>query len=408
MTTAKKAPFTVYQPTNTKNWYVRFSVKGQGQKRIALGTDDKHAAEQIAVDIYRNANNIKIPKEQKTVRDIATEQIRAGTLTQSQQSILTRYIVGFWGEELPTHITQTEIDKYRLWRKTYWTEGPGRNVNYIEFERNGTLIKRKVIRAEPSASTLRADYSVLKSFLKFCRDKHYITTSPEIKSTKITKRKKISSFKREEIRQVFLYLQKDWEDHQDKKSKSFEKQYAHSHLMTLLFFLLLTHTGMTVEECTNLRWSDMIGISIDDKPIDKPDNIFIKIRHRTKPRTVVPLIGLATLFNILTKIQLLMKLDFREKDHIWRNAKGQHIKNVADKVLDGIKKCNLINDEDGEPRTLAAIRTFYIHSVIKSIGYVSMVAENVGMSLYQLEKVYGIQHNQAEEALKALRSTSIF
>lgn len=34
-------PFQLYKQANTKNWLVRFSIKGQGQIRKSLGTDNE-------------------------------------------------------------------------------------------------------------------------------------------------------------------------------------------------------------------------------------------------------------------------------------------------------------------------------------------------------------------------------
>jgi hypothetical protein len=42
-----KPPYALYQPNGSKKWSVRFSVTGQGQQRIALGTYDRDEAERL-------------------------------------------------------------------------------------------------------------------------------------------------------------------------------------------------------------------------------------------------------------------------------------------------------------------------------------------------------------------------
>lgn len=45
-------PFDIYRQNGSKRRYVRFSIRGQGQQRIALGTADETEATQLARSIY--------------------------------------------------------------------------------------------------------------------------------------------------------------------------------------------------------------------------------------------------------------------------------------------------------------------------------------------------------------------
>ena len=53
-----KPPYALYQPSGSKKWSVRFSVTGQGQQRIALGTYDRDEAERLALAKYHETVGI--------------------------------------------------------------------------------------------------------------------------------------------------------------------------------------------------------------------------------------------------------------------------------------------------------------------------------------------------------------
>lgn len=54
---------------------------------------------------------------------------------------LSRYVREFFENTHIDQITEAEIDRYRDWRRSYWTRGPGAKRTYIEYERNGKLIR---------------------------------------------------------------------------------------------------------------------------------------------------------------------------------------------------------------------------------------------------------------------------
>ena len=51
-------PYTVFKPKNSNKWWVRFSIAGQGQQRIPLGTYDEAEAHVLAGEKYHETKGI--------------------------------------------------------------------------------------------------------------------------------------------------------------------------------------------------------------------------------------------------------------------------------------------------------------------------------------------------------------
>jgi site-specific recombinase XerD len=59
-------------------------------------------------------------------------------------STLERYIRPFFGDKAITQITLEMLKAFASWRNSYWTEGPGAKLKFIEYKRGGKLIRRPV------------------------------------------------------------------------------------------------------------------------------------------------------------------------------------------------------------------------------------------------------------------------
>ncbi|MEM9015318.1 MAG: hypothetical protein AAGB02_09480 [Pseudomonadota bacterium] len=84
---------------------------------------------------------------------VAAEEKKPEAYSQ-EKSRVERFMIGFFGDEPIEQIRQPQIDKYILWRKTYWTTGPGKDVKSIKYERGPQTIYREVKKVKPKLSTL--------------------------------------------------------------------------------------------------------------------------------------------------------------------------------------------------------------------------------------------------------------
>ncbi len=68
-------------------------------------------------------------------------------------------------------ITEADVDRYRDWRRTYWTRGPGAKRTYIEYQRNGKIIRSPRPKMKlPAKSTLASEDVVLRAvFDRACK-----------------------------------------------------------------------------------------------------------------------------------------------------------------------------------------------------------------------------------------------
>ncbi len=39
--------------------------------------------------------------------------------------MIRRYFIGYFGLKLIDAVTETDLEHYAEWRRTYWTDGPG-------------------------------------------------------------------------------------------------------------------------------------------------------------------------------------------------------------------------------------------------------------------------------------------
>ena len=406
MTTAKKAPFTVYQPTNTKNWYVSFSVKGQGQKRIALRTSDKEQATILAEAIWERENNAPFldNTQTKMIPQIVDEFISAEKVSPSEKTTLKRYIAEYWRYNKPDIITKNMIANFIKWRKSYWINNASQDGPYIEYERDGKIIRRAAKKTAPSETTLTAERSTLRKLLKYCYKKKYISTLPSFPASPKIERTKPVAFTDSDIRYLFEYLRSAWDQKPVNSSKTVDVKYRYSELMTFLYFDVLRTTGITPRECNNLKWDDLIGYDFEPSynEINIPQNVKIKVRQKNKTRIVIPLNGFGQMLILLKSLQKRRGLE-TSAQYIWRDRTGKRSDNLGEKILAAIKKCHLDLDGQGNIRNLDSIRIHYIMSVIDKVGYVDMVAENVGLTLNALEKLTGIEYRRLTRSKEVLR-----
>ncbi|GAA4499767.1 hypothetical protein [Gluconacetobacter tumulicola] len=404
---ASKKPYSIYSPSNSKNWYVSFSIKGVGQKRIALRTSDKEQALILAEAVWeretRNDKSESAPKA-KTVNQLVEQYIREEKVAPSERTTLTRYVSEYWRFFTPDMITTKMIIGFVKWRKTYWTENAGKTDEYVEYQRGDRTVRRRVSHDIPSDATLKTERSTLRKFLKYCLKERYIAVLPAFPSAPKIEKKKAVAFTNDDITAIGKYLGDQWERSSQSDSSAVPSRLRYTNLMLMAYFDLLRLSGITPRECNALKWDDILGWDFETRPSDHeiPQNITIRIGHPKKPRTVIPLMDFGKSLHLLMLTQMSRGQKL-EQSHIWRYGNGQHANDLGEKILAAIKKCRLDIDANGNPRNLESIRIHYIMSVINAVGSVDMVAENVGLTLSALEKLTGIEYRRLERSRELLR-----
>ncbi|MBB2164008.1 tyrosine-type recombinase/integrase [Gluconacetobacter sp. 1b LMG 1731] len=401
LTGQPKQPFTLYQQSNTKNWLVRFSIKGQGQQRKSLGTDDYHQAYALASRYYHEC---LIRAEQglavktKIVSGIADDWIAVGKLTNPEKTALTRYIVGFWGEDKPESITSRTIPKFQRWRETYWIDGPGRDIKYVEYERDGKLIRRPPTRKIPSESTRHSEEVVLRKFLKFCLNEGYINRIPDFEKTKVSINAR-PSFTEDEMTTLINHLISNVT-----RSNGDQKRHYDAHML-FTYVETMRGSGMRPTECQRLRWGDFKGINFLDPGERSPDEFGIQVYGKGKEgRTLVPWHNVAFFLNTLYLLQVARGLPMEKTSLVWRQADGDHVKTFNEQLVEALTECGLRTDYRGHRRTSYSFRHYYITRMLNEGADIHLIARNAGTSVKMIEEWYA--HRAVEQHADKLRPAS--
>ncbi|MDI6653502.1 hypothetical protein QMA67_11215 [Gluconobacter japonicus] len=196
------APYNVFKQAGSVNWSVRFLIPGQGQIRKSLGTRDCQEAEKLAQRFYyesllkaESGLNVRAKSISRIIQDyiahmearVAQVRLPKNVATQNT-AILTRYVDGFFGAHNPNFISSKTVDAYLSWRSDYWITGPGRDVQFMTYERNGKTITSPITqkkRVRPTLATLNRERAGLSGFFQFCLDSQYIKSIPEIRTPKV-------------------------------------------------------------------------------------------------------------------------------------------------------------------------------------------------------------------------------
>lgn len=185
----KTLPYVIHKRKNSKNYWMRFSIKGFGQQRIGLGTDNFEDAQSVAEEKYRDAKfkaKYEI-LEGRTSFDYLADQYIAGLYEQAKEkpNVLTkaryaestceRYLKPYFNRRTISSIGTPKVNAYLAWRKIYWTTGDGKDEKFIRSKRNGRKFERPARKIVPAVTTLRRECSVLRAIFKHAVQLGHIT-----------------------------------------------------------------------------------------------------------------------------------------------------------------------------------------------------------------------------------------
>ena len=186
-----KLPYVVFSRVDSPSLWVRFSIPGQGQKRICLKTDNEEDATRRAEIEYQralwSAEQGTLPGKtsfDKVARQyLESAQLEAGSKPSklskvaADRGVLDRYMVPFFGRSPITAINVPKLHGYMTWRRSYWTSGPGAKETHIAYERKGRRVIRPTQHIEATLSTLRREAVTMRSVFKHAVRLGYLKAS---------------------------------------------------------------------------------------------------------------------------------------------------------------------------------------------------------------------------------------
>lgn len=394
--------YTIFKPGNSTKYSVRFSIKGQGQQRIALGTDDEDQAWKIADAKWHEANALNkagLSVTRKRFEDIAEEFIKQLEFDVEQGEkeeyqlkqyvpIIKRYFVGKFTGKALSAIQTADIEAYWKWRTTYWSTGPGKNQNYIHYERDQIVdgevvpikIRRPVKEGPPAKSTINKEAMLLRQLFEFGRQRKYTLDIPIIKTPNSKKRSitakpgfTLKEFLR--LESVSLSRIKEAEDYDDQGKLLNKRRKLHCYIM------IAGYTGMRPTELRRMIWGD-IGERQTELENDQVYNATIlQVRGKGKEREMVPLPEVLTHLNILENL-FLMEIGRLPSDHdpVFTNPNGTAIQSFKSGLAELLKAADLRETADGRLRDSGSFRPFYISQQIREGVNPHMLIRNTGTS----------------------------
>ena len=369
----KELPYVIHKRENSKNYWMRFSIKGFGQQRFGLGTDDLEEAHLIADEKYREAV-FKAKHEileGRTSFDYLADQYVAGLYTEAKdkpnvltrakyaEAVCQRYLKPYFKRRTISSIGAPKVQAYVEWRKIYWTTGFGQDLTEVASVRNGEEYKRPVQKVVPTVSTLKREASVLRGVFKHAVRLGHITVGqiPPFEFERAPKGRR-PYFTKDQYNVILnTALERVNEVVFDLKNK----RLLYERNMLLQFVEIAANTGMRPKEIFQLNWDHLEGFSTTGKEVTKETKLVILGYGKGKlPQRSVPKPSVLRNFQNLFEAQ---KQRFGEEpakdDPVFKNFNGKRVGSLKKSLNALLEACNLKKNQFGEVYSAYSFRHSY-------------------------------------------------
>lgn len=403
--------FKLYKRPPNGRYYVRYSIRGQGQQRASLGTSDPIEANRRAQSKWIKAcalaeAGLSVSKKQfeRIAEDfIAGIQLavqrgeRAEYQARQYPMIIRKYFVGFFGKRLMSAIKPEDIAAYWDWRKEYWITGPGSKHPIIAYDRTikgrTTRIFRPVKEGYPSESTLRKEAQLLRQLFQFGQRRGHTVDIPEIsipKSSRRTQRARPGFTLDQFLHLTKISEQRVREYELGQADDSGKNQRVYSDRLKLHCFCMIAgFTGMRPTELFNLSWGDIESRKVPIEGGALCDVTVIQARGKAKERELAAMPETLTFFNLLRSLFYLAAGAMPQNDDpVFFNHQGQRIRSFKKGLAELLEAAALRSTADGRTRDSFSFRHFYITQQIREgVGH-HLLGRNVGTSSKMIDAYY--------------------
>lgn len=392
-------PYQLFQRTGGGKWWVRFSIKGEGQLRKSLNTTNRDEAAELGRKayyeaVYRTENGLRASK--RTFASVAEEfiekilrEVERGERKKEQgekfPGVIRRYFIGYFGDKPIDAITDRDVDAYGEWRKDYWTKGPGKDIDFITYERAGRRIRRPITkRTPPTLSRQRNESVLLRMLLRYAARQGYIRQAA-IPDVEIVKKPDVPrpSFTADEFGKLCAVSSLRMKDSKLNEHVRRDRMILHAYMM------IAAYTGCRPTELKNLNWGDVLGYREGrSKPAEQRD-FRLQVRGKGKARTLVPLKPALPSFDVLWAAWVrAMEREPMEGDPVFATTQGARMQSVKKSLSELLNACGLLTDHRGVRRTSYSFRHFYISQQLMAGVDVFILAKNTGTSSDMIHRFY--------------------
>lgn len=391
-------PYSVYQRAGSANWWLRFSLPKQGQIRIGLKTPDydealKKAEKEYQRAVFQAEHNILPGKmsfnrlaEQflESIKADETDAKKHATFV-AHRGVIQRYLLEFFGKTPITAIHEPKLHEYLQWRTTYWTNGPGKDVDRIEYLRKGRKVLRPVKHEEPELATLRREAVTLRAVFDYAARSGYINRAaiPKLELGKERSNKR-PSFTNEEVSTLLSLA----EQRIAEMAKHEKLQYER--LVLFCFISIAVDTGMRPTELYNLNWAHIVGFEQERQKSIADRRIRIVAHGKGKsPQELVPNVGVFGAFdNLWEGYKRLHRRYPKPDDPVFANVDGNRIGSIKNSLNQLLHAAKLKADAFGRERTAYSFRHTYASNQIRKGTDVYKLAINMRTSVRMIEMYY--------------------
>lgn len=394
--------WSLYQRSGSKNWYMRFSIRGHGQQRRALNTPDHNEAMRLAPRIYyetlAKAESGLSPKHHTVeqavelfMESMRTHQARhrLTDIHLRQMEITTgRYIAGFWGNKPTSAITEKSIDEFINWRHSYWTTGPGAEETHTTYMRNGRRVQTPIPsrwRVVPKPSTVNSELVTLRAFLNFCRRESMIPDVPVVKNVRNPPNARPSFTDSEMVKFQNHLLTRIQQSKPDSKNL-FDRVLFYG------FCVVMIESGIRTAEALKLNWGDVLGYEPNAMPFSQRITLqitgkFNQVSSKDRVCLTNPAIsnGLDVLWQVYSDVWGRSPMP---SDPLFAHQNGERIKSFSAQMNNILAELDMKTDYRGQPRCAYSFRHYFITQQLNDGVPIHFVAKNAGTSSDMIEKHY--------------------
>ncbi|MBF0892700.1 site-specific integrase [Gluconobacter sp. LMG 1744] len=398
-TTARSiAPYQVF--ARGSNFYVRFSIKGQGQIVRSLGTKDEREAHRKAPMVYGEAihrDSIGLSAKKKKFGQYCDEFLEHlqkrcdnGRIKETQRkrhhAVIDRYLREYFQDENIATITSGKIDHFWHWRDTYWTEGPGASIKQLSYERQGRVVHMPISprsRKPPSASSKANESQAIRAFFDWARKHGSTKEVVEVEAVKVDPNARPSLSAEEYGQLVALAAARMQEpDIHPRVRQDRARLYAYIELMA--------YTGMRPTEAKHLKWEHIKGYRYDPNSPPKFDHeIVFKVYGKSKSRPLEAMPEVKSALDMLWIIECnVLGRDPLPSESIFINSRGNIQTTFRSGLSELLRQTGLATDYRGMKRTAYSFRHFYATQMLLANVSINDVAMNMGTGVKMIEQFY--------------------
>jgi integrase len=366
----KQRGYSVYKRSDSGAYGVRFSIKGHKQFRFGLGKVSEDEAYMLAERKYletkilaeknmlgHEASFVELAKQY--VEDqflIAERNPKKMNHAKHAKSTVERYYARYFEDYKITEIYHADLLDYLDWRRVFWTEGDGKDIDYTYAERGGKRLKIKARHKEATASTLRREASFLRGVFKLAVRKRLLKQGdvPKLELPKVFVTKR-PSFTKDEYHNLLLISEQRIAEAVGNQKLMYERMLLHC------FMTIAAETGMRPGELFNLNWGHIEGL---DKALttdmDKRSITIMAYGKGKPPQRIVPKRSAITGFEMLRDACKTQFDSFPSKtDPVFRNFYGKRIGSLNFSLNRLLEAADVMFDAMGDKRSTYSFRHSY-------------------------------------------------